>query len=143
MSYLNDKAIFTHRQSLARMIQHIFSNSHQNCSEIVSVNEILSNKMNVKIGQRISRLGKSRKNCDFLPLCDNAAFFSMRGNLKTRLFLHNPILSAPLCTVTSRGKREPTGNKVYNVRVMIFLGVFFFNVPNSHNMFFPQHIQMN
>ena len=37
MSFFDNEAIFTRRRSLARMIQHTFSNSHQNCSETVSV----------------------------------------------------------------------------------------------------------
>ena len=57
--------------------------------------------------------------------------------------LHNcikPISSAPLFTVTSCGKREPTGKKVHNVPVTIFLRVFF-TIPNSQNMFFPHELQ--
>ena len=38
--------------------------------------------------------------------------------------LHIPILFAPLFMVISHGKREPTGDKVHNVHVTIFLGVF-------------------
>ena len=55
--------------------QYIFSSLHKNCSEIVSVHEIMENKMNVMIGQRISRFGKSRQKQDFLPLYYNADFF--------------------------------------------------------------------
>ena len=83
------------------------------------------------------RSGKSRRKHDFWPLYHNAAFFSMRGNLKMRLHCIKPILPAPLPTVTSHCKREPTGDKVHNIHVMIFLRVFFY----CQNMFFPHELQ--
>ena len=126
----------TRRRSLARTIQHTFSNSHKNCSEIGSVDKIMGNKMHVMIEQRISRSGKGRRKLDFSRLYHNAAFFSMRGNLKMRLPCITPISSAPLFTVTSRGKREPTGDKVHNVRVMIFLRVFFLLFQTIKTCFF-------
>ena len=55
--------------------------------------------------------------------------------------LHNPILSAPLFAVTSHGKREPTGDKVHNVRVAIIFGGIFFTIPNRQNMLFPHELQ--
>ena len=60
MSCFNDEAISTCRQSLARTIQHILSNTHQNCSEIVSVDEIMGNKTKVTIGQRIFRSSRNK-----------------------------------------------------------------------------------
>ena len=73
----NEDTIFTRRRSLAWTIRHIFSNLYQNRSKIVSVDEIMGNKTNVMIGQRISRLRKSRRKRDFSPLSRNAAFFSI------------------------------------------------------------------
>ena len=144
MSYFDYDAIFTCRRSVEQMIQHIFSNSHQNCSEIVSVDEIMGNKMNIMIGQRISWSGKIRQKRDFSPLYRNAAFFSMRGNLKTRHHRLKPILFAPLCVVTSCGQREPTGDKARFVWVTIFLGVFKKKKnSNSQNMFFSSWITTN
>ena len=127
------------------------SNLHQNCPEIVSVDEIMGNKTKVTIGQRISRSGKWRQKQDFSPLYRNAAFFSMRGNLKTRHHRLKPISFAPLCAVTSHGQREPTGDKVHNVCVTIFLRVFFFYCSKQSNHvlswittnLYQQHLQMN
>ena len=73
------------RRVLHKQYNILFSNSHQNCSEIVPAGEIMGNKTDVMIGQRISRLGKSRRKWDLSPLYSNVAFFSMRGNLKMRL----------------------------------------------------------
>ena len=65
--------------------------------------------------------------------------------------LHNPILSAPLFMVKSHGTREPMGDKVHNVCVMIFLRVFFHYSKQSKHAFssgvttnlYQQHMQMN
>ena len=135
--------VITLRRSLAQTILHIFSNSSQNCLEIISVDEIMGHKTNVMIAQRIARLGKNRLKQDFSALHRSAAFFSMRGNLKKRLLCINPISSAPLFIVTSRGKRKPTGDKlVHNVRVKIFRGVvFFYYSKQSKHVFFSQELQ--
>ena len=140
MLYFDDEAIFTCRRILARTVQHCFTNLHQNCFEIVSVDEIMGNKMNIMIGQRISWSGKIRQKQDFSPLYRNAAFFSMRGNLKTRHHRLKPISFAPLCAVTSCGQREPTGDKVYTF-MLGFFSEYFFTVPNSQNLFFPHELQ--
>ena len=123
MLYIDDEAIFTCRQSLAWTIQHIFSNSYQNCSEIAAADEIMGNKTNVMIGQRISRSRKSRQKQDFSPLYRNAAFFSMRGNLKTRL----PCITKFHLLVCSRLQavvREPTEDKLTTFMLRFFLGYF-------------------
>ena len=112
----------------------------------------MSDKINVVIGQRISRLRKSRRKWDFSPLYRSASFFSMRGNLKMRHLCSNLILSAPLFPITSHGKREPTGDKVHSIRVTIFLGMsFFYYSKQSKHVFslwittnlFQQHMQTN
>ena len=136
MSYFNDKAIFTRRRRLAQTVQHIFSKLHQNHSEIVSVDEIMGNKMNIMIGQRISWSGKIRQKRDFSPLYRNAAFFSMRGNLKTRLPCITQ-LHLLLCSWLQAMVREsPKGTKCTTFVLRFFSGYFLFTVPNSQNMFF-------
>ena len=58
------------------------------------------------------------------------------GHLETRLHYIKPISSALLFTVTSLGKREPTGNKVHNIHVIIFLGVYFYCSKQLKQVFF-------
>ena len=150
--YFDDEAIFTGRQSLAWMIQRIFSNSHQNCSKIVSVDEIMGNKMYVTIGQRISRLGQNRwKNRICSPLYCNAAFFSMRGNLKTRLHCIIKFYLL-LCSWLQAVVIESPQETKYTAFVLRFFLGYFLTIPNSQNMFFSlwimtnlyqQHMQMN
>ena len=139
--YFDDEAIFTGRQSLAWMIQRIFSNSHQNCSKIVSVDEIMGNKMYVTIGQRISRLGQNRwKNRICSPLYCNAAFFTMRGNVKTRLPCIRKfylLLCSPLQAVV----RESAQRTKCTTFMLRFFPGYFLTVPNSQNMFFPHELQ--
>ena len=79
---------------------------------------------------------KVDENGNFSPLYSNAAFLSMTGNLKIRLLCINPISSAPLLLVKSHEKREPTEDKVHNVRIMIFLGVFFLLFQTVKTWFF-------
>ena len=94
--------------------------------------------------------GKSRRKQDFSPLYRYAAFFSMRGNLKTRL----PCITTfhlLLCSQLEAMVREFTGDKVHNVRVTIFLGVFFYYSRQSKHVFsswittnlYQQLMQMN
>ena len=150
--YFDDEAFFTCRQSLARTIQHIFFQLAPkllwNCFSWRNYGY----KINVMIWQRISRSGKRRQKWDFLPwLYCNAVFFSVRGSLKNEASLHNPISLASLFMVTSHGKRKPTGDKVLDVCVTIFLGIFFYYCKQSKHFFFSwitansyqQHMQMN
>ena len=132
MSYFDDVAIFTHRRNLAWTIQHVFSDSHQNCSEIVSVDKIMGNKMNVMIGQRISRSGKSRWKWDFLPLHHNASFFSVRGNLKMRLHCPNFICSSVhgYKPWLERAYRRQSAQCLWTT---IFSGYFFFFYYSKHS----------
>ena len=126
MSYFDDEAFFTRSRSLARMIQHTFSNLHQNFSEIVSVDEIMGNKMNMMIGQRISRLEKIRRKRDFSLLYCNAAFFLMRGNLKMRLPCMTKFLLL-LCSWLQAVVREsPQGTQCTTFVLQFFSGYFFF-----------------
>ena len=58
---------------------------------------------------------------------------------------------APRFTVTSHSKREPSGDKAHNVRVTIFLKVFFYYSKKSKHVFsswittilYEQHMQLN
>ena len=151
MLYIDDEAIFTCRQSLAWTIQHIFSNSHQNCSETVSVDKIMGNKTNVMIGQRISRSRKSRQKQDFSPLYRNTVLFSMRGNLKTRLpciTKFRPLLCSWLQAVV---RESPQGTKCTTFTLQFFSGYFFHYSKQSKHVFslwitsnlYQQHMQMN
>ena len=97
-----------------------FSNSLQNCSEIVLVDEIMGNKMKVMTGQRMSRSGKTGRKRHCLPLYRNEhCFLFNERQFQNEASLHNPNSSASLFTVTSCGKREPAGDKVYNICVTV------------------------
>ena len=103
-SDFDNDAIFICRTSLAWTIQHVFSNSQQNCSKTVSVDEIMESKSHTINGKRISRSGKIRWKQDFLPLYYSAAFFSI-SNLKTRLLCITQVLLL-LCSRLQAAVRE-------------------------------------
>ena len=117
-----------------------FSNSHQNCSEIVSVDEIMGNKTNMMIGQRISWSGKSRWKQDFSPQYLNAAFFSMRGNLRMRLLCITQFHLLLCSQLQAMVRESPQETKCTTFEFPFFLGYFFFKY-SSQNMFFPHELQ--
>ena len=96
----------------------------------------MGNKMNIMIGQRISRLEKSRQKQDCLPLYHNAAFFSMWGNLKTRL----PCITKfclLLCSWLQAVVREsPQGTKCTTFVLRFFSGYFFYCFQTVKTYFF-------
>ena len=114
-----------------------FSSLHQNCSEIVSVDEIMGNKTNMMIGHRISWSGKSRWKQDFSPQYLNAA---MRGNLRMRLLCITQFHLLLCSQLQAMVRESPQGTKCTTFVLQFFLG-YFFTVPNSQNMFFPHELQ--
>ena len=71
----------------------------------------------------------------FFSIVPQCCFLFSERQSRNEASLHNKISSAPLSTVTSHGMREPTGDKVHIVCVMIFLRVFFYYSEQSENFF--------
>ena len=126
-----------------------FSNSHKTAPKLFQLVKSWIIKWTWWLNKGFLGRGKSRRNRDFSPLYRNAAFFSMRGNLQTRLPCITQIHLLLCSRLWAVVRDSPEGTKWQCSCYDFSWFFFFFTIPNSHvfstwitTNLFQQHLQM-